>query len=99
MQAAVLAAPGRTEVNRVALPQPAKGEVRIRLEGCGLCGSNLAPWEGRPWFKYPFRPGEPGHEGWGTVDAVGEEAGAIRPGTRVAFLGCRSFAEFETVPE
>jgi threonine dehydrogenase-like Zn-dependent dehydrogenase len=87
------------EINQFALAEPAPGEVRIRLEGCGVCGSNLPPWEGRPWFKYPFLPGQPGHEGWGVVDAIGEGVRAISPGTRVAFLGCRSFAAYETVSE
>jgi len=99
MRGAVLTAPGRMEINSFALPEPAPGEVRIHLEGCGVCGSNLPPWEGRPWFKYPFLSGQPGHEGWGVVDAVGDGVGATLPGTRVAFLGCRSFAEYEAVPE
>ncbi len=45
--------------------------MRVRLEGCGVCASNLSPWEGEPWFTYPFEPGALGHEGWGRVDAVG----------------------------
>src|SRR5256885_16897758 len=99
MQAAVITAPKQVRIENVGVPGPGEGEVRVRLRGCGVCGSNLAPWEGRPWFKYPFAPGEPGHEGWGVVDALGEGVSEILPGTRVAFLGSKSFAEYEIVPE
>ncbi|HUR46898.1 MAG TPA: zinc-binding dehydrogenase [Candidatus Saccharimonadales bacterium] len=99
MRSASLVAPGRIEIKRVCTPQPGPGEVSIRLEGCGVCGSNLAPWEGRPWFTYPFEPGAPGHEGWGVVERLGEGVDTVKIGTRVAFIGSRSFAEFEVVPE
>lgn len=98
MAAAVLSSPRRMDVVKVPRPEPGRGLVRIRLEGCGVCGSNLSPWEGRPWFQYPFGPGEPGHEGWGWVDEVGDDV-VFRPGQRVAFLSNRSYAEFESVPQ
>src|ERR1041385_3991546 len=99
MPAAVLTAPGKFEIQSFATPEPAANQVLIRIEGCGICGSNLAPWEGREWFKYPFQPGEPGHEGWGTVDAVGVGVTAVRPGERVAMLAYHSYAEYDMAPE
>ena len=45
------------------VPGPGEGQVLVELEGCGVCGSNLPLWEGRPWFSYPLEPGAPGHEG------------------------------------
>jgi threonine dehydrogenase-like Zn-dependent dehydrogenase len=99
MQALQLAGPRQANLLQCAIPDPGPGAVRIRLEGCGVCGSNLAPWEGRPWFKYPFNPGEPGHEGWGIVDAIGQGVTRVRPGTRVAFLSYRSFAEYDVAPQ
>jgi len=99
MRAAVLTGPSQARLERVPIPEPASGMVRVRLEGCGVCGSNLAPWEGRPWFKYPFAPGEPGHEGWGVVDAVGPDVTAIRPGDRVATLAYHSYAEYDLAAE
>jgi threonine dehydrogenase-like Zn-dependent dehydrogenase len=95
MRAAVLAAPGQFRLETVPMPEPAEGQVRVRLEGCGVCGSNLAPWEGRPWFNYPFAPGAPGHEGWGIVDAVGSSVESVHPGERVAFLSYHAFAEYD----
>ena len=57
------------------------GEARVRLEGCGVCGSNLPVWEGRPWFQYPLDPGTPGHEGWGVIEEVGEGLQGMRSAT------------------
>jgi len=91
--AAVLARPGRIETQAVDLPAPGAGQVLIRLEGCGVCSSNLAPWEGAPWFDYPFPPGSPGHEGWGVVEAAGPDvSGSLAAGTRVATLSDRAYA-------
>jgi threonine dehydrogenase-like Zn-dependent dehydrogenase len=98
MRAALLAAPRRFELREVARPDPGPGQVRIRLEGCGVCGSNLPPWQGRPWFRYPLTMGEPGHEGWGAVAAVGRGVGAVREGDRVALLSTASFADEEVAP-
>jgi threonine dehydrogenase-like Zn-dependent dehydrogenase len=95
MKAAVIAAARKLEVIDMPLPEPARGEVRVRLEGSGICASNLPAWEGRDWFNYPLNPGEPGHEGWGVIDALGEDAGDLRIGTRVAFLSTRAYAEYD----
>jgi threonine dehydrogenase-like Zn-dependent dehydrogenase len=95
MRAAVIAATRRLEVVDAPLPEPARGEVRVRLEGCGVCASNLPVWEGRPWFRYPLGAGEPGHEGWGVIDAVGDDVDGHRAGDRVAFLSNRAYAEYD----
>jgi threonine dehydrogenase-like Zn-dependent dehydrogenase len=71
MHAAVLEGPGRIRVNEVARPEPGPGQVRVRLEGCGVCASNLMPWSGPEWMNFPTEPGAMGHEGWGVIDAVG----------------------------
>jgi threonine dehydrogenase-like Zn-dependent dehydrogenase len=95
MRAAVLTGPGKCELQRVAMPRPSASQVRVRLEGCGVCGSNLALWQGRPWFGYPSEPGQPGHEGWGIVDAVGGEVDRAWLGRRVALLSYRAYAEYD----
>src|SRR4051812_32736746 len=95
MQAAVLAAPGRMEIAEVDLPDPGPGEVRLALEGCGVCGSNLEPWEGQPWSTYPGEPGALGHEGWGVIDRVGEGVDGLRVGDRVAALSGHAFAPYD----
>jgi len=98
MRAAVLTGPGEIRIEHVALPQPGSGEVRVRLEGCGVCASNIEPWEGQPWSTYPGEAGGLGHEGWGIVEALGDGVDSVEPGARVAILGHRSFAEQDIVP-
>jgi NADPH2:quinone reductase len=95
MRAAVLVAPGALRVERGARAEPGTGQVLVRIEGCGVCGSSLPLWEGRPWFSYPVTAGEPGHEGWGTVELLGPDADESLLGRRVALLSSRAFAEYD----
>jgi threonine dehydrogenase-like Zn-dependent dehydrogenase len=95
MRAATLAGPRAVRLASPERPDPGPGELRIRLEGCGVCGSSLPLWEGRPWFDYPQEPGAPGHEGWGLVDAVGPGVHGFVPGDRVAALSYHAFAEYD----
>ncbi|HEX8170846.1 MAG TPA: zinc-binding dehydrogenase [Thermoanaerobaculia bacterium] len=95
MKAAVIAGSRTLDVITMPPPEPRANEVRVRLEGCGVCASNLPVWEGRPWFTYPMDPGAPGHEGWGVVDALGDGVTDVREGERVAFLSSRAYAEYD----
>jgi threonine dehydrogenase-like Zn-dependent dehydrogenase len=80
------------------VPAPGAGEVLVAVEGCGVCGSNLPVWEGRPWFEYPLAPGAPGHEAWGRVAAVGDDVDGVAAGDRVAFLADGAFVTSLVVP-
>lgn len=95
MRAAVLTAPRRVEVAEVQPPQPGPHQVLVRVDGCGICGSDLAVWEGRPWFDYPLEPGSPGHEAWGVVEALGDEVRDLQTGQRVTGLLFNGFAEYD----
>jgi threonine dehydrogenase-like Zn-dependent dehydrogenase len=95
MRAVRLTGPGRISVDEVTVPEPGPGQVRIRLEGCGVCASNLTPWSGPDWMKFPTDPGGMGHEGWGLVDAVGEGVHEFSVGHRVAALSYNSYAEYD----
>ncbi len=97
LTAARLTGPGRIEIVSLPLPEPGEGEVRVRLEGCGVCASNLTPWAGPDWMEFPTAPGGLGHEGWGVVDAVGERVVDLAPGDRVAILGQASYASHDVV--
>jgi threonine dehydrogenase-like Zn-dependent dehydrogenase len=99
MRAAVVTEPGVLEVREVRPPEPRPNEVRVRVEGCGVCASNLPPWEGREWFKYPLAPGQLGHEGWGVIDAVGHDVSRFAPGQRVAMLSNNAYAEYDVAHE
>jgi threonine dehydrogenase-like Zn-dependent dehydrogenase len=95
MLSAIVSAPRRLELRTTFPPMPAAGQVRVRIEGCGVCGSDLPVWLGRPWFDYPRDPGAPGHEAWGVIDAVGADVAGLRAGDRVAGLSYHSYAELD----
>ncbi len=95
MRAAVLTGPGQIEIREVPRPEPGPGQVRLRLEGCGVCASNLTPWAGPEWMQYPTEPGALGHEAWGFVDAVGAGIEGFSVGDRVVALSYRSYAEYD----
>jgi threonine dehydrogenase-like Zn-dependent dehydrogenase len=95
MRAAVLTGAGKLKIDEVLIPEPGPGQVRIRLQGCGVCASNLTPWEGPEWMQFPTEAGALGHEGWGIVDAVGEDVHDLRPGDRVGALSGHAYAEYD----
>ena len=95
MRAAIVAEPRRIQVQEVAKPQVGADQVLVRLEGCGVCASNIPPWEGKPWFNYPMAPGALGHESWGRVEAVGGDVTEFAPGERVAMISNNAYAEYD----
>src|SRR5882757_1067585 len=63
------------------IPQPNFGEVRIKVEACGICHSDMMVKEGHwPGLKYPRTPG---HEVAGIIDAVGSGITGWKKGQRV----------------
>lgn len=95
MRAAILTGPGQIQISEVERPEPGPGQVRLRLEGCGVCASNLTPWAGPEWMQYPTEPGALGHEAWGLVDAIGDGVEGLTVGDRVAALSYKSYAEYD----
>ncbi len=85
-QAVEAVAPGRLELVRKPVRDPAPGEVRIRVEACGVCHSDAATVEG----AFPIDwPRVPGHEAVGRIDALGAHVQGWAVGQRVGvgFLG------------
>src|SRR5215217_2329691 len=95
MRAAVITGPGQCSVREVKIPEPAANQVLVRIEGCGVCASNIPPWEGRPWFTYPMVPGALGHEGWGRIAEIGSAVRDFAKGDRVAILSNHAYAEYD----
>jgi threonine dehydrogenase-like Zn-dependent dehydrogenase len=83
VRAIVNTAPGQLEWRHWPLPQPGKGQVRIRVTACGICATDLEMIAG--WQRTGF-PAIPGHEWTGIVDALG-------PGVDKALAGRRCVAE------
>jgi 2-desacetyl-2-hydroxyethyl bacteriochlorophyllide A dehydrogenase len=64
------------------IPVPGPGEARIRIEACGVCGSDLFLQKGG--FGADKLPVVPGHEAAGVVDAVGDGVTEVAAGDQVA---------------
>ena len=72
---------GPFEIVERAIPEPAAGAVRIRVEACGICHSDALTKEGAfPGIQYPRVPG---HEVAGVIDAVGPGVAGWEAGQRV----------------
>src|ERR1700758_1317842 len=81
----VTQADGALERVEREMPEPAQGEVRIRVEACGVCHSDSLTVEGQwPGLTYPRIPG---HEIAGVIDAVGDGVIDWRAGQRVGIGG------------
>ena len=96
MRSAQLVEPFRFDIRSAPDPEPAPEEVLVRVEGCGVCGSNLPPWRGVQGASFPLEPGAPGHEAWGRVLHSGDGSDGLN-GRRVAVLSYRAFAELDVV--
>ena len=72
---------GALELVEREMPEPAQGEVRIRVEACGVCHSDSLTVEGQ-WPGLSF-PRIPGHEIAGIIDAVGTGVVGWSVGQRV----------------
>ncbi|HWJ38762.1 MAG TPA: zinc-binding dehydrogenase [Sphingomicrobium sp.] len=93
MRAAVLTGAGKLMMKDVPVPEPGPGEVLVRLEGCGVCASNLTPWSGPEWMEFPTQPGALGHEGWGIIEKLGDGVTGLEAGERVGMLSGNAYAE------
>ncbi|MBY0280322.1 alcohol dehydrogenase catalytic domain-containing protein [Candidatus Binatia bacterium] len=72
---------GPLEVVERDVPDPGRGEVRIRVQACGICHSDVLTKEGG--FPGQIYPRIPGHEVVGVVDAVGAGVARLAVGERV----------------
>lgn len=82
MKAAQVPKPGADfEIVERETPKPAAGQVRVKLQACGVCHSDSVTVEGSwPGIQYPRVPG---HEVVGIVDELGEAVSEWKKGQRV----------------
>lgn len=82
MRAAQIARPGGPfELVEREIPRPGPGQIRIKVQACGICHSDSLVKDGQwPGLQYPRVPG---HEVVGIVDAVGVGVSQWKPGQRV----------------
>jgi len=85
IRAAVLEEFGQPlKIQEIDLAGPAKGEVLVRLEACGVCHTDLYTASGADPSGYA--PTVLGHEGAGVVESVGEGVTSLQPGDHVVTL-------------
>lgn len=74
MRAMVLEQPGTPlQLRELPTPEPGPGEIRLRVEACGVCRTDLHVVDGE--LPEPALPLVPGHQIVGTIDAIGEAIG------------------------
>jgi len=72
---------GNFEVVERPIPEPGRGQVRIKVDACGVCHSDVLVKEGLwPGIQYPRVPG---HEIAGRVDKIGPDVTLWKQGQRV----------------
>jgi D-arabinose 1-dehydrogenase-like Zn-dependent alcohol dehydrogenase len=82
MKAALVSKPGADfEVVEREIPEPGPGQVRIRVQACGICHSDVVTREGT-WAGIQY-PRVPGHEVAGIIDKVGAGVSEWKTGRRV----------------
>jgi L-iditol 2-dehydrogenase len=83
MKALVLSDYKQLQIVDMAKPQPAEDELLIRIQACGICGSDVHGYDGSTGRRLP--PVVMGHEAAGVVEAVGSAVSKFCPGDRVTF--------------
>jgi 2-desacetyl-2-hydroxyethyl bacteriochlorophyllide A dehydrogenase len=85
MKQAVMTAPGEIMIHEIEEPQkPGPGEVLLRIQRIGVCGSDIHVYHGRhPFTGYPVVQG---HEYSASVEAVGEGVEGLKPNMKVTSL-------------
>jgi L-idonate 5-dehydrogenase len=90
MEALVIHAPGDLRVEPIDTPEVGPGQLRVRVRGGGICGSDLHYYQhggfGTVRIKEPMVLG---HEVAGMIEAVGAGAGSFAAGDRVAISPSR----------
>ncbi len=73
VRALVLEAPRRASVHRIQVPEVGPDDALLRVEACGLCGTDHENWTGAIRRTLPLIPG---HEAVGRIEAIGDRATA-----------------------
>src|SRR5262249_13068816 len=75
-------------LRELAIPEPAAHEIRVRVQACGVCRTDLHVVEGE--LPPQMDSVVPGHQVVGTVDRCGASATRFRAGDRVGIAWLRS---------
>jgi D-arabinitol dehydrogenase (NADP+) len=81
MKASVILQPDQIETQEISIPEPAAGEVLIKVMASGICGTDIHIFRGEYLGSYPVIPG---HEFSGVIEKVGSAVTRFRVGEHVA---------------
>src|SRR5215216_602887 len=94
MKIALLEAPHRFRIEEQPIPEFDPDEVLVRVAACGVCTSDIHPWE-EGGSNLPLALG---HEVSGVIEQVGSDANTFKPGDRVAVWATgKGYAEYVAV--
>ena len=84
MKQAVMTAPGEIMIHEVEPPKPGAGEVLLRIQRIGVCGSDIHVYHGKhPYTGYPVVQG---HEFSASVEALGAGVTGLKVGDKVTSM-------------
>jgi L-iditol 2-dehydrogenase len=81
MKALMLSSKKQLEMVEMERPSPCEDEILVRIQACGICGSDVHGFDGSTGRRIP--PIVMGHEAAGIVETVGAAVDSFRPGDRV----------------
>lgn len=81
MKQAVMTTPGEILIHEIEAPSPGPGEVLLRIQRIGVCGSDVHVYHGlHPYTSYPVVQG---HEYSASIEALGPGVQGLEPGMKV----------------
>lgn len=84
MKRATMTAPGAIEISEAHVPAPGPGEVLLRIQRIGVCGSDIHVFHGKhPYTSYPVVQG---HEFSAVIEAVGSGVKGLTVGNKVTAM-------------
>ena len=84
MKQATMTAPGKIIIKEIDSPKPGLGEVLLRIQRIGICGSDVHVYHGKhPYTGYPVVQG---HEYAASIEALGPGVEGLAPGMKVTSL-------------
>jgi L-iditol 2-dehydrogenase len=92
---AILNKPYDISIAYAEIPEPADGEVRVKIKWVGVCGSDLEAYRGTRSPEFISTPARLGHEVAGVIDKIGNNVNGLKIGDQVT---CRyvwgAFAQY-----
>jgi L-iditol 2-dehydrogenase len=85
-RAAVLVSPGHIEIREYPTPEIGTGEMLLKVEMAGICGSDIHLYHGAEELPYPIILG---HEFSATIEEMGKDSGRLEPHGRKLAVGDR----------